>query len=103
MTEDTAKPGLARPNQGYVDLRELLTQFEAMGEIEKIDGADWNLEIGALAETVAARIRKALDVVPADRIVIAPDCGMKYISRDIGLGKLKAMVAGAEIVRAEIG
>ena len=54
-------------------------------------------------ETVAARIRKALDVVPADRIVIAPDCGMKYISRDIGLGKLKAMVAGAEIVRAEIG
>ena len=54
-------------------------------------------------ETVAARIRKALDVVPAERIVIAPDCGMKYISRDIGLGKLKAMVAGAEIVRAEIG
>ena len=54
-------------------------------------------------ETVAARIRKALDVVPAERIVIAPDCGMKYISRDVGLGKLKAMVAGAEIVRAEIG
>jgi 5-methyltetrahydropteroyltriglutamate--homocysteine methyltransferase len=54
-------------------------------------------------ETVAARIRKALDVVPAERIVVAPDCGMKYISRDVGLGKLKAMVAGAEIVRAEIG
>ncbi len=54
-------------------------------------------------ETVAARIRKALDVVPAERIVIAPDCGMKYTSRDVGLGKLKAMVAGAEIVRAEIG
>ena len=54
-------------------------------------------------EAVAARIRKALDMVPAERIVIAPDCGMKYISRDIGLGKLKAMVAGAEIVRAEIG
>ena len=54
-------------------------------------------------ETVAARIRKALDAVPAERIVVAPDCGMKYISRDVGLGKLKAMVAGAEIVRAEIG
>ena len=53
-------------------------------------------------ETVAARIRKALDVVPAERIVVAPDCGMKYISRDVGLGKLKAMVAGADIVRAEI-
>ncbi len=54
-------------------------------------------------ETVAARIRKALDVVPAERIVVAPDCGMKYIARDIGLGKLKAMVAGADIVRAELG
>ncbi len=55
------------------------------------------------AETVAARVREALDVVPAERIVIAPDCGMKYISRDTGLGKLKAMVAGAAIVRAELG
>ena len=54
-------------------------------------------------ETVAARIREALDVVPAERIVVAPDCGMKYIARDIGLGKLKAMVAGADIVRAELG
>ena len=54
-------------------------------------------------EVVAARIRKALDVVPAERLVIAPDCGMKYISREVGFGKLKAMVAGAEIVRSEIG
>ena len=54
-------------------------------------------------ETVAARIRKALDVVPAERIVVAPDCGMKYITRDVALGKLKAMVAGADIVRAELG
>ena len=54
-------------------------------------------------ETVAARIRRALDVVPAERIVVAPDCGMKYITRDVALGKLKAMVAGAAIVRAELG
>jgi 5-methyltetrahydropteroyltriglutamate--homocysteine methyltransferase len=54
-------------------------------------------------ETVAGRIRKALDVVPAERIVIAPDCGMKYIARETGLGKLKAMVAGADMVRAELG
>ena len=54
-------------------------------------------------ETVALRIRRALDVVPAERIVVAPDCGMKYITRDVALGKLKAMVAGADIVRAELG
>ncbi|MEX0854045.1 MAG: cobalamin-independent methionine synthase II family protein [Cucumibacter sp.] len=54
-------------------------------------------------EQVAARIRKALDVVPPERIIVAPDCGMKYIARDVALGKLKAMVAGAGIVRAELG
>jgi 5-methyltetrahydropteroyltriglutamate--homocysteine methyltransferase len=54
-------------------------------------------------QTVAARIRKALKVVPAERIVVAPDCGMKYIARDIAFGKLKAMAEGAAIVRAELG
>ena len=53
-------------------------------------------------ETVAARIRKALDVVPAERIVVAPDCGMKYLSREMAFGKLSAMVDGAAIVRAEL-
>ncbi|MEE8334338.1 MAG: UbiD family decarboxylase [Alphaproteobacteria bacterium] len=48
-----AKPALRR-NEGYRDLRDLLDRFEEMGELEKIDGADWNLEIGAVAETVAA-------------------------------------------------
>ena len=52
---------------------------------------------------VAERIRAALKVVPAERIVIAPDCGMKYIDRATAFGKLKAMVEGARIVRHEIG
>ena len=54
------------------------------------------------AEIVAARIRAALAHVPAERLVIAPDCGMKYLPRATALGKLNAMVAGAEIVRKEI-
>jgi 5-methyltetrahydropteroyltriglutamate--homocysteine methyltransferase len=53
-------------------------------------------------ETVAARIRRGLEVVPPERMVVAPDCGMKYISRDVGFGKLRAMVAGADIVRREL-
>jgi len=44
-----------RRNEGYQDLRDLLVRFEEMGELEKIDGADWKLEIGAVSETVAAR------------------------------------------------
>ena len=54
-------------------------------------------------ETVAARIRRALPFVPAEGIVVAPDCGMKYLPRDVANGKMRAMVAGAAIVRQEIG
>jgi len=53
-------------------------------------------------ETVAERIRAALTVVPADRLVLAPDCGMKYLDRTLAYEKLRAMVAGANIVRAEL-
>ncbi len=54
------------------------------------------------AETVAARLRRALAVVPPERLVAAPDCGMKYLTRETAFGKLKAMVEGAAIVRREV-
>ncbi len=53
-------------------------------------------------DMVASRIRAGLEYVPAERLIIAPDCGMKYLSREIAFGKLKAMVEGARIVRAEL-
>ncbi len=49
-------------------------------------------------ELVAERIRRALEVVPAERLVVAPDCGMKYLSRELAFAKLEAMVAGAALV-----
>jgi 5-methyltetrahydropteroyltriglutamate--homocysteine methyltransferase len=52
--------------------------------------------------TVASRIRAALEYVPADRLQIAPDCGMKYLDRDTAFGKLAAMTKAAEIVRREL-
>jgi 5-methyltetrahydropteroyltriglutamate--homocysteine methyltransferase len=64
-----------------------------------IDLADAAVES---AETVAARIRQALPFVPAERMVIAPDCGMKYLPRALAYGKLRAMVEGAAIVRREL-
>jgi 5-methyltetrahydropteroyltriglutamate--homocysteine methyltransferase len=54
------------------------------------------------AATVAARIRSGLEVVSAERLVVAPDCGMKYLPRDAAFGKLKSLVAGAAIVRREL-
>jgi 5-methyltetrahydropteroyltriglutamate--homocysteine methyltransferase len=54
-------------------------------------------------DTVAARIRRALPHVPAERIVVAPDCGLKYLPREVAFGKICAMVEGAKIVRKELG
>ena len=53
-------------------------------------------------QTVAARIRAGLRHVAAERLVIAPDCGMKYLPRTRAFGKLSAMAAGAAIVRHEL-
>ena len=53
-------------------------------------------------EIVADRIRRALDHVPSERIIVAPDCGMKYMRRDVAFGKLKAMCDGAAIVRTDL-
>jgi 5-methyltetrahydropteroyltriglutamate--homocysteine methyltransferase len=53
-------------------------------------------------EVVATRIRNALKYVPAERLVIAPDCGMKYMPRAVAFGKMQAMVEGTRIVRKEL-
>jgi 5-methyltetrahydropteroyltriglutamate--homocysteine methyltransferase len=55
------------------------------------------------SETVVGRVRRALPYVPADRLVLAPDCGMKYLPRDSAFGKLKAMTAAAIQLRYELG
>ena len=54
-------------------------------------------------EKVAARIRRALPYARAEDIIVAPDCGMKYLPRDIAFGKMRAMVEGAKILRSELG
>jgi 5-methyltetrahydropteroyltriglutamate--homocysteine methyltransferase len=54
-------------------------------------------------EVVADRIRRALEAVEPERLVVAPDCGMKYLPRDLAFRKLKAMVAGARLVGDDLG
>ncbi len=61
---------------------------------------------GAGVETpdvVTGRVRRALAYVPAERLVLAPDCGMKYLPRDVASGKLAAMTQAAARLRAELG
>jgi 5-methyltetrahydropteroyltriglutamate--homocysteine methyltransferase len=53
-------------------------------------------------EQVAARIRRALPFVDAADLIVAPDCGMKYLPREVAFAKLQAMVAGAQMVRSQL-
>lgn len=111
----------SRPN-GYAFLEELMqTPVQQIS----IETAQSNLDCSVLArlpgktiilgvidlstaevetpEAVAARIRRALPYVPPEKLVVAPDCGMKYLPRDAAFGKLCSMVEGAAMVRAEFG
>jgi 5-methyltetrahydropteroyltriglutamate--homocysteine methyltransferase len=53
-------------------------------------------------EQVAERIRAGLKHIAPDRLIPAPDCGMKYLTREVAFGKLKALAKGAAIVRREL-
>jgi 5-methyltetrahydropteroyltriglutamate--homocysteine methyltransferase len=53
-------------------------------------------------EIVAARIERAFKDVAPEKIIVAPDCGMKYLTREIAFAKMKAMVDGAKLVRAKL-
>jgi 5-methyltetrahydropteroyltriglutamate--homocysteine methyltransferase len=64
-----------------------------------LDLSDMNVE---QPETVAARIRRALPYVDARNVIVAPDCGLKYLPREVAFGKMCAMVEGAKIVRREL-
>ena len=65
-----------------------------------LDLSDMEIET---PQTVATRIRRALDYVSPERIIVAPDCGLKYLPRHVAFGKMCALVEGAKIMRRELG
>src|SRR6185312_13236412 len=85
----------AQPDLDLGILRELAPKTVVLGVLDLSDPHP------ETAEQVAERLRAALAHVPAERLVAAPDCGMKYLSRDLAFAKLRAMVEGAALVRAE--
>ena len=86
----------AQPKLDLAVLKHLPSKTIILGVI---DLADKTVET---PQIVADRIRRAFDHVKPERIVVAPDCGMKYLPRDVAFGKMKAMVEGAKIVRDEL-
>jgi 5-methyltetrahydropteroyltriglutamate--homocysteine methyltransferase len=82
----------AQPKLDLAALKELPSKTIVLGVLDLGDAA------AETADTVARRIDAALKHVPADRLVAAPDCGMKYLPRDLARAKLTALAAGARLV-----
>lgn len=83
----------AQPRLDLAILEELPTKALMVGVIDLEDPAV------ETPDTVATRIRTTLEHVAPERLVVAPDCGMKYLTRDVAFAKLNAMVEGARQVR----
>jgi len=102
-------PELAGTSVGQVSIETAQSNLDC-SVLKSLDGKTIILGVLDLSspevetpETVAARIERALPYVDPSRIVVAPDCGLKYLPRDIAFGKMKAMADGANLVRAKLG
>ena len=86
----------AQPKLDLSVLRRLPSKTIILGVL---DLSDQSIET---PDMIAARLREALRFAAAERIIVAPDCGLKYLPREVAYGKMKAMVEGASIVRHEL-
>jgi 5-methyltetrahydropteroyltriglutamate--homocysteine methyltransferase len=86
----------AQPDLDLAVLKDLSSKTIILGVINNGDP-----EVES-PETVARRIEAALAFVPPERLVVAPDCGMKYLDRRIAYSKLRSLVDGAKLVRGEL-
>jgi 5-methyltetrahydropteroyltriglutamate--homocysteine methyltransferase len=94
-TADTISIESAQPKIDLAILKDLAPKHIMLGVI------DLSTEIIETPEIIADRARAALKYLPAERLMLAPDCGMKYLTRPAAFGKLAAMCSGAEILRRE--
>ena len=87
----------AQPNLDLAILQEFSSKIIILGVLNL---SDMRIES---PESIAARLREALRYVPPERLMVAPDCGMKYLPRVVAYRKLRAMTLGATIVRESSG
>jgi 5-methyltetrahydropteroyltriglutamate--homocysteine methyltransferase len=87
--------------KGYHDL-ELFKKYPTQSLTLGLGVIDVKDPIVESTELITSRVRQALEVLPPDRLMINPDCGLRHLPADIARAKLRAMSAGAAIVRAEV-
>ena len=102
-------PALAQSRAGAVSVETAQANLDC-AELEVLRGKQVIVGVLDLSDmtpetpdVVADRIRRALPHVPAEEVLLAPDCGMKYLPRDVADAKLRALVEGAAIMRRELG
>ena len=88
----------AQPGLDLAILRAIPEKTVILGVLDLADDAPVET-----ADVVAARIDAALAHIEPERLQVAPDCGMKYLARDVAYAKLRALVEGAQLVRARLG
>ena len=86
----------AQPRLDPAVLRPIAAKTVIVGVLDLGDGT------AETPELVAERVEAALTVVPPERLQVGPDCGMKYLPRDLAFAKLRALVEGARIVRERL-
>jgi 5-methyltetrahydropteroyltriglutamate--homocysteine methyltransferase len=97
------------------DVDQLVLEFarKGPGDLALFRQYDWDRGVGLgvidvktteveSQDLVASRIRRALDVVAAERLTVNPDCGLRHLPADVARAKLRALVAGAALVRSEL-
>jgi 5-methyltetrahydropteroyltriglutamate--homocysteine methyltransferase len=95
---------------------QLVLEFARKGlaDLRLIREYDWRKSVGVgvidvksptveSPDLVAVRVRRALEYVAPEKLMINPDCGLRHLDPDVARGKLRAMVAGAAVVRGELG
>jgi len=90
ISVETAQPRLDCQVLSHLDGKTIILGVLNLGD-ETVETPD----------EVIGRVHRALEYVPAERLVLAPDCGMKYLPREAAFGKLSAMTAAAGRLRAE--
>ena len=86
--------------QSHLDCSALVALDGKRVMVGCIDLADANVESVA---TIVGRIERALPYVKPENVILAPDCGMKYLPRETAVGKLQAMVGAAKVLREKYG
>ena len=99
----------------HADVDQLILEFARKGydDLQLIRKYGWDRDLGLgvvdvksedieTSELISTRIRRALDVVSPEHLIINPDCGLRHLPADVARAKLRAMVEGAAVVRDEL-